>query len=71
MAGKVGQTISMHTGALPNSEPGYGFIIADDRSKSCIAITYATSAEADAAAEKIKEALTSAIWTRCQNDLRE
>jgi hypothetical protein len=71
MAGKVGQTMSMHTDEVGDSQPGCGFIITDDRGKSCIAIAYATSAEADAAAEKIRETLTSAIWTRCQNDLRK
>ena len=38
MAGKVGQTMSMHTDELSDSQPGCGFIIADDRGKSCIAI---------------------------------
>jgi hypothetical protein len=62
---------TLHTDEVGDSQPGCGFIITDDRGKSCIAIAYATSAEADAAAEKIRETLTSAIWTRCQNDLRK
>jgi hypothetical protein len=41
MAGKVGQTMSMHTDELGDSQPGCGFIITDDRGKSCIAIAYA------------------------------
>ena len=71
MAGKVGQTMWMHSGEVADSQPGCGFIITDDGGKSCIAIAYASSTEADAAAKTIRKTLTSAIWTRCQNDLRK
>jgi hypothetical protein len=66
MAGKVGQVQPIMTGDPGDSRFGYGFTLQDDRGRLCIAIAYATQAEAEAAAQKFRDTFANATWTRCQ-----
>ena len=66
MAGNVGPTMPIQTGDPATPGFGHGFTVQDDHGRFCMAVAYATAAEADAAAEKIREALASATWARCQ-----
>jgi hypothetical protein len=65
MAGQV-QRMDIQTGDLLNPRAGPGLTIGEGPGRACIAVVYATDAEADAAAEKIREALIGAISVRCQ-----
>jgi hypothetical protein len=65
MAGQV-QRMDIQTGDPLNPRAGPGFTIGDGPGRTCMSVVYATGAEADAAAEKIREALSGAIWVRCQ-----
>jgi hypothetical protein len=66
MAGEVGQLQPILTGDPGDRRLGYGFTLQDDLRRFCMAIAYATKAEADAAAQKFREALNNATWTRRQ-----
>src|SRR5262249_12160322 len=66
VGGKIGQVQLVLTGDPGDSRVGHGFSLQDDLGRFCMMIAYASEAEADAAAIKFREAMDTAMWTRCQ-----
>jgi hypothetical protein len=56
--------MDINTGDSLNPRVGPGLTISEGPGRPAISVVYGTNAEADAAAEKIREALAAAIWIR-------
>jgi hypothetical protein len=65
MTGLV-QRMDIQTGDPVNPRSGPGLTISEGPGRPGVVVVYATNAEADAAAEKIRDALSGAIWVRGQ-----
>jgi hypothetical protein len=65
MAGLV-ERVPLQTGNPLNPQTSPAISIGEGPGRVCVYVVFATDAEADAAAEKVREALADAVSLRCQ-----